>query len=352
MRHGIYYWKCDCPRPDSERRDAFAAGKYDTAGVEPAARAACREVLGQDAETVSPMRCAGDHFAYRVRCDGRDLLFRAAADATGDDYMLAEDAAMAAARAVGVPVPRVLRTAAAPGSGLRWQLMELVPGATLRDLAIDRAAIAADLGRILRRLHTVGAEGYGFIDTSRLRAGGGMRGLDASYAAYATCRLRDHLAYAAGCGLLDAGGAARVDALLQRHRGILDLARGVLVHRDPAPWNLVGTASAINALIDWDDVVIGDPADDLAILRCLHDRSYTGAVESAYWGGDAPPPDFELRVRWHMLRNMLWKAQIRHQLGYFRRGSADFIAAACGAADVEAATRAKLAEATALLEEA
>ncbi|MBN8285202.1 phosphotransferase, partial [Zoogloea sp.] len=144
-------------------------------------RAACREVLGQDAETVTPMRCAGDHFAYRVRCAGQELLFRAAADATGDDYMLAEDAAMAAARAVGVPVPHVLRTVAEPCAGLRWQLMELVPGSTLRDLAIDRAAIAADLGRILRRLHTVGAEGYGFLDTAHLRSGAGMRGLDASY---------------------------------------------------------------------------------------------------------------------------------------------------------------------------
>lgn len=355
MRHGIYYWKCDCPRPAGERAAAFTAGKYHAGGIEQAVQDGCRQVLGSAPTAIAPLHCAGDHFAYRVACAGQDLLFRAAADATGDDYMLAEQALVAAAGRAGVPVPRILHTCAEAGAPLRWQLMAFAAGDSWRDLhqtgRLDLPVVAAALGRLLRRLHAVPIDGFGFIDTAHLRATGAVRGLCRSYRDYVTCRLGDHLAYAAGHGLLDHPAAERAGALLARHAGLFARPAAVLVHRDPALWNLIGTPTAITALIDWDDAVGGDPADDLSILRCLHGRAVTDAVEAAYHAGAAAEPAFEARIRLHTLRNLLWKAQLRHQLGYFAAGAGHFIAALTPGLTLEQATRAKLAEALRLCEE-
>lgn len=348
MRRGIYYWKCDCPRPEHERTTGFTAAKYDGAGIEAEVHEACRAVLGSPPENVAPLRCAGDHYAYRVEHSGRPLLFRAAADATGDDYMLAEAALTALAGQAGVPVPRILHTAAEPGARLRWQLMEFVAGSTLRDVQLDGTAVASDLGRLLRRLHRVPIDGFGFIDTDHLRATGQVRGLDRRYADYITCRLDDHLAYVTRHGLLGADQAAQARGLFTRHAQHFELEAAVLVHRDPALWNLIGDPRRITALIDWDDAVGGDPADDLSILRCLHDAAYTAVVETAYWDGATPPDGFEARVRLHTLRNMLWKAQIRHQLGYFKPGAAAFLVGLDHGRSLEQTTRAKLREALTL----
>lgn len=343
MRRDAYYWKCDCPLSAETRSVGYTAAKYEDGAIALAAREACRIALGVAPDAVEPLRCAGNHHAYHVRAAGRELLFRAAVDATGDDYMRAEQAVVALAAAQGVPVPRILACRAEPGERLRWQLMELVPGATLADLdregRLDRTAIAGELGRLLARLHTVTIDGFGFIDTDRLRADGTVCGLHGSYLDYVHCRLDRHLAYVADHSLLPRAEVDEAGRLLATLWPTCAPTRAVLVHRDPTWWNLIGGLHAIHALIDWDDAVGGDPADDLAMLRCFHDRTYTGAVEAAYWAGATPPADFELRLALHWLRNMLWKAMLRHQLGYFRPGAAAFLAALAGPEGVEAATR-------------
>lgn len=354
MRHGIYYWKCDCPRPVGERAAAFTAGKYHAGGIEQAVQDGCRQALGAEPAAIAPLHVAGDHYAYRVSYPGRELLFRAAADATGDDYMLAEQALVARAAAAGVPVPRILHTCAEAGAPLRWQLMEFIAAPSWRDLLDGPglgAAEAAALGRALRRLHRVRLDGYGFIDTGRLRAGGDPRGLWPTYRDYVQMRLDAHLAYVADHGLLAPAEAHRAGDLLALLADRCDPGPAVLVHRDPAPWNILGGPGTIAALIDWDDAVAGDGADDLALVRCLLPPEFTAALEAAYWDGDHPPAGHEPRVRLHQLRNLLWKAQIRHQLGYFAAGATHFIARLTPGLTLEQATRAKLAEALRLCEE-
>ncbi|MFW6286416.1 MAG: hypothetical protein ACOC29_00600 [Candidatus Sumerlaeota bacterium] len=116
MRHDIYYWKCDCPRPSDERSVAFTAAKYQDKDIAKRLRQACERQLGTPIEDFAPLGCAGDHHAYRLRHDGRELLLRAAVDDTGDDYMLAESALCKRAAAAGVPVPEILHTEAPVGA--------------------------------------------------------------------------------------------------------------------------------------------------------------------------------------------------------------------------------------------
>lgn len=356
MRHDAYYWKCDCPLPAAERSVGYTAAKYDDLAVADAARVACEDTFGAPPETIAPLGCAGNHFAYRMTVAGRDVLFRAAADSTGDDYMRAEQALMTLAGAQGVPVPEIFAWSAEPGAALRWQLMALVPGKTMAELArsgrLDQHAIAVQTGQMLRRLHRVALDGFGFIDTARLHAGESPRGLHAHYLAYVNGHLDRHLVYVATHGLLTPAEANETKHLFTTLWPHCAPTQAVLVHRDPAWWNMIGSSDSIHALIDWDDAVAGDPTDDLAILRCFHDRAYTDTVEAAYWNNETTPADAECRIALHWLRNMLWKAMLRHQLGYFRPGAAAFLHALSGPEGLETSTRNKLQAALAAVRNA
>jgi aminoglycoside phosphotransferase (APT) family kinase protein len=185
--------------------------------------------------------------------------------------------------------------------------------------------VALQLGQYLRRLHSVPLAGFGFMDTDRLARTGELHGLDISYPDYFHKRFDDHLGYLRQHELLTADDAAEVCRQFARHRPRLQLAQGFLVHRDMAFWNVLGTPDRITAIIDWDDAVSGDPADDLGILGCFYDDAFMDRVLHGYWGTATVPDDFRCRVWLHTLRNMLWKTQIRHNLGYFDKGGDFFL---------------------------
>jgi aminoglycoside phosphotransferase (APT) family kinase protein len=304
------------------KRQTYFKEKYDRPGLEDLVRPACRDALGDAPGEVVPLRTDGNHFAFRVAYPDRECLFRAD-DGTGDDdYLLAESRLMALAAGQGVPVPAVYHTdvtrARCP---LRFQITAWCPDPCLhahhKAGRLDIRAVSRQLGQSLRRLHAVRLDGFGFINTARLAASGDVRRLDARYADYFGKRLADHVGYLRGHGLLEAEACDEVLGLFRRHAPRLDLAQGVLVHRDAALWNILGTPDRITAIVDWDDAVSGDPADDLGILRCLYDDAFMEGVLQGYWGTAPVPPDFDCRVWMHTLRNMLWKTQIRHALGYF-----------------------------------
>lgn len=328
MRTDIYYWKCDAPASAEAKRSAFFQDKYDRPGLAAQVADAVRAALGEAPRTVTPLRVDGNHFAFRITVGDRDLFFRAADG--DDDYMLAESCLMELAADAGVPAPRIFHTdvdgRTAP---FRFQIMERCSGTSLADLQredrLDERAIGEDLGRLLRRLHGVALDGFGFLDTDELRRTGRPRGLHRRYADYVTTRLDDHLGYLEAHELLSRREAGAVRDVLRGAAPLLARTRGALVHRDPAFWNLLGTPQRITGLVDWDDAVSGDPADDLGMLHCFHDAPFLDAVRRGYWAGAAEPDDFRQRVHLHMLRNMLWKTVIRHSLGYFDKGDDFFL---------------------------
>jgi aminoglycoside phosphotransferase (APT) family kinase protein len=93
---------------------------------------------------------------------------------------------------------------------------------------------------------------------------------------------------------------------------LTELAEGAIVHRDVAFWNLLGERDRITAIIDWDGVVIGDPADDFGILGCFYASDVLDPVKEGYRAIRPLPEPFEIKMHLYTLRNMLWKAMVRH----------------------------------------
>ena len=104
------------------------------------------------------------------------------------------------------------------------------------------------------------------------------------------------------------------------------------------------------AVVDWDDVVLGDPVDDLAIVRCFYDSDVFEPLVSSYALRAKLPEDFTARLWLYVLRNMLWKAKIRHFMGYFQMDQSFFIRSRENKDSLEAFTRARISMAMAELE--
>ncbi len=330
MRDNIYYWKCDNPLETAAKTETYFKEKYDRAGLAETVERACRQVFGAALHDVTPLRVDGNHIAFIIRHDGGQSFFRAD-DGTGDDdYMLAESALMRLAAAGGVPVPRVLHTDVSRAHcPFRFQIMACCPDPALnvhhKAGILDLVGIAQQLGRHLFRLHAIPLDGFGFVDTDQLCRTGRLRGLDCAYRDYFLKRFDDHLGYLRRFGLLSEGDADEVVLQFRRHEPRLGLRQGVLVHRDMALWNVLGTPDRITAIIDWDDAVSGDPADDIGVLRCFHGGPFMEALMAGYTETATPPADFECRVWLHTLRNMLWKTMLRHALGYFDKDAGFFL---------------------------
>ena len=346
MRTDIYYWKCDNPLPIEQKR--VYNDKYGEADITETVKAIATDFLSEAPQAIRHTGSAGNHYAYLIDPGARTYFFRSDDGKVEDYYMLGERAAMDLAARNGVPVPRLFACDVSMSHyPIRYQIFEHIPFPDLNkhDQAgkLDRGAVAQQMGTILARLHDIELDGYGFFAPAKLSTSGQIRGLDASARDYFRKCLHTHLGYLRDVSFLSTEQVNHIERLIDRHDQLLDLDRGRMLHRDMAFWNLVGSPTDVLAVVDWDDVVIGDPADDLSIVRCFYDDDIWIPLLESYRRLRPLPEDFDGRVSLYLTRNMLWKSMIRHYMGYFEITGDFFILNRETAGDLEKSTRKRLA---------
>ena len=329
MRSLAFYWKCDCPGSAENKKQTYFSDKH-TPESSAMAREIVNEFLGRSPESFECLELDGNHFAYRFAHGGNTFLLRTDDGTTEDDYMAAESVIMTLLRGQGLPVPQVFATDTnAIKYPVRYQIMEFVPYPTLLSLSrtktLDSKAMAKEFGRFLAKLHRIQLPGFGFIDTHVLKRETRLSGRDATWQDYFNKCLPLHLGYLRDHQLLQPQVVRQIEGLFRRHEALLDIRQGALLHRDFAYWNILGTSTEIKAVIDWDDAVVGDPADDLGIVNCFNDPDFMDVLLASYAEEQTPPPDLQARVPLYTLRNMLWKAMIRHYMGYFEQDANFFL---------------------------
>lgn len=328
MRENIYYWKCDSPL-DSESKKNYNS-KYELADISSEVERVCVDVFGEKPQKVASSGSAGNHYGYIVTYPNRDYFFRADDGLIDDDYMLVESEVMKLVAEHGIPVPKVFHTDVSRRKvPFKFQILQMCPEKDLNKHHqkgnLDISSVAFQLGAILAKLHSISKPGFGFINSDHLAETGELIGLNTDYPSYFNTRLDSHMAYLVDNELISANLAKRIESAISANSHLLEIDRGSLTHRDIAFWNILGTETAITAIIDWDDVVIGHPADDFSILTCFYDEEMIERVKEGYVTLTALPTDFD-SVRWlHTLRNMLWKMMIRHYMGYFEQSGDFFI---------------------------
>lgn len=327
MRNQAFYWKCDCPRSVENKRSTYFSDKH-TLETSRIAREIVRDFIGDPPSVFTCLKVDGNHFVYRFKKDEKEFLLRTDDGRIDDDYMLAESAVIELLTRQRFPVPKIYATNVETGS-VRYQIMEYLDSPTLQSWALtkqlDSVAIAKQFGFHLSRLHQIKLPGFGFIDTEKLGAESRIVGIDDRWEDYFTKCLERHLSYLRDKELLTVGLIRRVESIFEKFSVFLDLAQGSLLHRDFAFWNILGTPREIRAVIDWDDTVIGDPADDISVVNCFNAPEFMDHLLAAY--NDIIPIDgvFRAKIEFYTLRNMLWKIMIRHYMGYFEKGGDFFL---------------------------
>jgi fructosamine-3-kinase len=339
---GIYYWKCDRPaafhgtdvhrhRPElmNELRGALAA-HFDERDF-----------------PLTPTGGQGNHATFRARLAGSEVFIRVEDGPELDDYMEIESRIVEMVREADVPAPRVLAVDASRHRvSFAWQVLEFIPHPDLNQLqkrgALEPAKVAPEIGSAIGRWQGIAVCDFGPFQT----AAPGLEGFHSGYAGYFHLHLDRHLRFLVERHFLTVNESDEIAREIGHHNTLLALGHGCLVHKDLAFWNILGTAERIAAFIDWDDVIAGDPMDDLSLLGCFHDGEVLGHALDGYTSVRPPPNEHRRRSWLHLLRNMIVKAVIRVGAGYFERDCGFYLIGAGGSgSDLRSFTQSRLAAA-------
>ncbi|MDD4059269.1 MAG: phosphotransferase [Kiritimatiellae bacterium] len=343
-RTDIYYWKCD--------RAAAFHGTDGDAGAAPDLEPALRHALALHFPgrtlALRPADGQGNHRTFRLDIDGEPAFVRTEDGPEGDNYFDVESLLVEGLRSIGVPAPRVLACDCSREQvPFAWQVQFYIPFEDLNRIdkrgALDWPQIARQIGEGIARWQTIKPAGFGPFSATLAHATGELQALHRTYRDYFTLNLKRHLDFLQEHAFLPSGLAAAILDAVRRHNALLDLEQGVLVHKDLALWNVLGTADRVAAFIDWDDAISGDPLDDLSLLGCFHDGAIVEQVLAGY-ARVRPLPDCHLERFWlHLMRNMLFKAVIRVGAGYFKRNDNFFlVGTGCSGSDLATFTLARI----------
>ena len=336
-RRDIYYWKCDRP--------AAFHGTETRAGANQEIAAALQNALREHftARTLSlrPGSGQGTHLTWIAEVDGREMFLRVENGPERDGQLAIESTVLDQVRAIGVRTPIVYGFDATRNRvPFAWQALEKIDAPDLnhwfKQGTLDTQRIAFEIGAAVAKWQAIKPSGFGVLDES-------LRGYHTRYADYYRLRLEEHLAFLVTRELISGERRDEILREIEVHRSLLELPEACLVHKDLALWNVLGTPSEIAAFIDFDDVVAGDPLDDLSLLGCFHDAAFLERAFAGYRSVRALPADHRRRFWLHLLRNMIVKSVIRVGAGYFERDGGFFLIAGGGTgADLRRFTLARL----------
>lgn len=324
-RHDIYYWKCDRP-----------AGFYgirqsrDATGLEMEVRRCLTPHLSGGDFQLRNVAAQGNHLIWIATTDTNEYFVRVEDGPESDDYLSVESWLLDRIRSPQVPTPRVIACdASRQHASFAWQILERIDAPDLQywhtkgRLEVDPVAVA--VGEAIARWQQTPVSDFGPFDTRVLAAEDRLQGYHGSYADYFHLNLDRHLALLYDNEFLERRRANEIVSTIQSYEALLRLDEACLVHKDLAFWNILGTPTTINAYIDWDDAIAGDPMDDISLMACFHPLEVVDRVIEGYSRVRPLPPHYGARMYLHLLRNMIVKAVIRVAAGYFNRGPEFFL---------------------------
>ncbi|MDA3923531.1 MAG: aminoglycoside phosphotransferase family protein [Kiritimatiellae bacterium] len=343
-RTDIYYWKCD--------RAAAFHGTDEAQGRENAIADQLLPVLKQYFSglsiSLSPANGQGNHRTFKLTIDAFEAFVRTEDGPENDNYFDVESLVYSELLRFDIPVPRVLacdcdRTQ----TPFAWQVLEYIPYADLNFHAkkgdLVWGSIGRSLGASIARWQELKPSGFGPFSASEAHTEKRLRGVHSFYRSYFLLNLQRHLDFLKSRSFLSESETDAISAAIAHQDVLLDLEQGCLVHKDFALWNILGSCDRVEAFIDWDDTISGDPMDDLSLLACFYDAPVLEYAFAGYSEVRSLPENYMRRFWLHLLRNMLVKAVIRIGAEYFTRGDQFYlIGSGSNGSDLESFTRARI----------
>jgi fructosamine-3-kinase len=321
-RRNIHYWKCD--------RDAafFGTSPSDAAQhIQPVLQPLLASHFNQPSLTLATAGGQGIHLTWTAHLREKTIFVRVAHGPEAASQLEVESTLLQQLEAISIPVPKVIawddsRKIVPFG----WQTLEHIPHPDLNHWyklgKLHPREIPFQIGQTIARWQSIKPNGFGILELSENRD---LIGGHASYPAYFSLNLDRHLDFLRTREFMDASLCMRVRETINAALPLLQLDEGVLVHKDLALWNILGSPDQVAAFIDFEDAIAGDPTEDLALLACFHPGTFVKHAVTGFQSVKPLPEEFRRRFWIHLLRNMVVKAVIRVGAGYFNRTDACFL---------------------------
>jgi len=329
-REGIYYWKCD-------RSSAFYA--IDNGGIQstdasitiaPMIKSILTDFLGGTSYRITEGGGQGNHLTYKVYHENEIYFLRIENGPENDDYMEVEAYIMNEVKKFGIPSPRIFAVdSTRTRVPFAYQIMENVGYPDLNKInksnGLNLSPIMRQIGVDIASWQQIDVAGYGPFDSLILRNNGRLQGIHNDYTSYYTLNWQRHLDFLVKKNFISLSRATEISRVVDKHKSLLGLESGCLVHKDLALWNILGDADGIRSYIDWDDSISGDPTDDISLIGCFHTGKDIETLLSGYTSVRELPENFELRFWLHLMRNIIMKSVIRVGANYFDRDKDFFL---------------------------
>ncbi|CCW35479.1 putative homoserine kinase type II (protein kinase fold) [Chthonomonas calidirosea] len=187
-------------------------------------------------------------------------------------------------------------------------------GKTLKQLenpqtqALDATLLLA-LGQTVAKIHAVLGTNYGPLDISSWQHTLQVpQGTHTSWSEYLLLHLETHIKRCSEAGVLSTEEATLCSRFLQKEAcGVFESAPSHLLHGDLGHHNIMTDGQQITAILDWEDVLCGDPVFDIASWGTFNREEMREPFLRGYASIRPLPQDFEWRYWLYYLRIALAK---------------------------------------------
>jgi fructosamine-3-kinase len=339
-RRNIHYWKCD-------RDAAFHGTSPSNAAhdIQPILQSLLARHFDFSNLTLTPAAGQGIHLTWTADLDGTPIFIRVAHGPETHSQLEVESALLSELTQRNIPVPKVIAFDDSRQTvPFGWQALQRIAHPDLNHWLklgqLDHQKIPFQIGQSIARWQSFQPSGFGILELSPQNH---LHGGHPSYPDYFNLHLNRHLDFLQSHRFINHSLAERILRSTQEAEPLLHLETGVLVHKDLALWNILGSPHQVAAFIDFEDAIVGDPTEDLALLACFHPSEFVNHAIRGFETIKPLPSAFLPRFWIHLLRNMIVKAVIRTGAGYFNRTDSFFlINRGNSGSDLQSITQSKL----------
>lgn len=267
--------------------------------------------IEKQAVSIEPLDRSTLHHVFRIRTAKQSYILRARASKTIQaTEFLVDQWAYQTIGSKGLPSLKVhaadIQRNIVP---FDYELMGEAPGKWLyKYKSHPPQSTLEDLGRLAARYHRIRLKGFGLID---IDANGKVKGRYNSWSEYLLLNASGHINILLQRNVITDVMAKDIRRAFKNTRALQ--VTPVLLHGDLANHNVFTDGKRVTALIDWEDVLSGDPLYDIAYYKtgCFNNPDWFDAFIKGYRREQSLPANFEKILWLYYLRISVMKAVIR-----------------------------------------
>jgi len=246
--------------------------------------------------------------------NGDEVVIRCHPKGIKNGYFYAESLASSTAITSGIPTYRTYVIHELENEDdIAYQVIEKLNGYSIQFFLESNPEkekdIVYEMGRTMYKLHQVEVNGFGPFDNEKAKKNE-LVGIHSTFSDSINAGLDENLKRLVSYDLFSEDTADKIKKLFTDNK-LLNINKSVLVHNDFADWNLLTDGTTINAVLDWDECVGGDPIQDIACWSTFFEPSRLEYFLNGYYSNDLKPEDFEEKFQLMRLRYTISKMALR-----------------------------------------